>query len=251
MSATTGDSSERITPGRQISVRQRLLLLRHEFAYAVARDRLPADARVLEVGCGAGYGSAQLAERAAEYVGLDVDAATVAAATRDHASERCRFERYDGVRLPFEAARFDAAVSFQVVEHVADDVAFLAELARVLSDAGVLVLSTPNRLTRVEPGRRPWNRYHVREYAPDELRDRLAERLRSIRRVAAIDVFGLRDRIPEWGRQAVARWVEGRAPAADTAVGRFDLSDFRCATDALDRSLDLIAVCRRPVRRDR
>lgn len=261
---SVADSSERIVPGRQVSVRQHLLLLRHQFAYEFVQRRLRASDRVVEIGCGAGYGAARLRERAASYVGVDVDPDAVAHARRENAG--LDFRVYDGDRLPFEPATFDVAASFQVVEHVADDRRFVAEIARVLASGGALILTTPNRLTRVEPGRRPWNRYHRREYAPAELESLLRcsfaqvqilgvrgsaeveriehERLRSIRRIASIDVFGLRDRIPEWVRQPLSRWFERGSALAPPAFGRFGVADYRTQPGELERSLDLLAICR-------
>jgi len=271
---TVGDTSERIRPGRQISVRQHLLYLRHRFAYDFVARELRATDRVLEVGCGTGYGAAVLSERAARFVGLDVDADVVAHATEANRSKPGEFRLYDGVRIPFDDASFEVAVSFQVVEHVADDRGYVAEIARVLAPGGTLYLTTPNRLTRVEPGRKPWNRYHLREYSPAELLalmqsafgdvelrgvrgseevERIEhERLRSIRKMASIDVLGLRDRVPEWVKQSLARFVEGRKPPASGSIDRFDLSDYRWSPDELERSLDLLAICRTdPASRDR
>jgi SAM-dependent methyltransferase len=260
------DTSERILPGRQISVRQHLLYLRHQFAYDYIGGKLRSDHRIIEVGCGAGYGAARISAQVANMVGLDVDPAVVAHASATHSSCACEFRLYDGVRIPFDDASFDVAVSLQVIEHVPDDVGHVAEIARVLAPGGVLYLTTPNRLTRVDPGRKPWNRYHRREYAAAELTalmqtafadvhilgvrgtdeiERIEhERLRSIRKIASIDVLGLRDRVPEWLKQRIARLVEGRKQPVEESLDRFDVSDYRSSTDDLDRSLDLLAVCR-------
>jgi len=70
------------------------------------------------------------------------------------------------------------------------------------------------------------------------------ERLRSIRKIASIDVLGLRDRVPEWLKQQVARLVERRKPPVEASLERFDVSDYRASADELERSLDLLAVCR-------
>ncbi|MFP8879926.1 MAG: class I SAM-dependent methyltransferase [Myxococcota bacterium] len=266
MTETIGDTSERIQPGRQISVRQHLLYLRHQFAYGYVGRELRSVDRVLEVGCGAGYGATQLSDHAAQFVGLDVDPGVVEQASDAYASDACEFRIYDGVRIPFDDASFDVAVSFQVVEHVSDDLGLIAEIARVLAPGGVLYLTTPNRLTRVDPGRKPWNRYHLREYTPAELAALMHtafadvrmlgvratdvvekiehERLRSIRKIASIDVLGLRDRVPEWLKQWVARLVERREQPVEESLERFDVSDYRSSADELERSLDLLAVCR-------
>lgn len=266
MSGPLGDTSERILPGRQISIRQHLLYLRHQFAYDYVARELRSGDRVVEVGCGGGYGATRLCDRAAQFVGLDIDSEVVAHASAANLAGAAEFRVYDGVRIPFEDGSFDVAVSFQVVEHVSDDLGHVAEIARVLAPGGVLYLTTPNRLTRVDPGRKPWNRYHLREYAPADLvalmTTRFAdvqvlgvrgteeveqiehERLRSIRKIASIDVFGLRDRVPEWLKQRIARFVEGRKQPVEESLERFDVSDYRSSSEDLEHSLDLLAVCR-------
>ena len=50
----------------------------------------------------------------------------------------------DGQRLPFADAQFDAAVSINVMEHVPDPAAFVAETARVLRLGGRVLMVTPN-----------------------------------------------------------------------------------------------------------
>ena len=61
--------------------------------------------------------------------------------------------------------QFDAVVTFQVIEHIEDDLEFLKEIHRVLQPGGVLILTTPNRLMSLT--RNPW---HVREYEPEAMR---------------------------------------------------------------------------------
>ena len=60
---------------------------------------------------------------------------------------------------------FDSIVSFQVIEHIQDDMLFLKEIHRVLKPGGIALLTTPNR--RMSLSRNPW---HIREYLSDELK---------------------------------------------------------------------------------
>lgn len=127
---------------------------RYRFALSVLRP-----GRVLDVASGCGYGTAMLAARGFEAVGVDVDAPSVAAARRRH--RHGRFVAADGLRLPFADDSFDAVVSFETLEHVTDGKAFLEELRRVLRPGGTLVCSTPNLLfTAHPPG-------HLVEYRPE------------------------------------------------------------------------------------
>lgn len=127
--------------------------------------------RVIDLGCGSGYGAARLASIAAEVVGVDVSANAIAFAQDRYPARNLRFEAVaSGEKLPFPDASFDVAISFQVIEHVADDAAYLREAKRILKPGGTLLLITPDRRFRLLPGQKPWNRWHVREYSVASLR---------------------------------------------------------------------------------
>jgi SAM-dependent methyltransferase len=123
-----------------------------------------AGKRVLDAGCGPGYGSAMLARAGAMLVtGIDLDEATIEAA-RPNMPAGVELTVGDLASLPLDDGSFDVVVCLEAIEHVRDPQVVLDELRRILAPAGVLVLSTPNRDV-VLPG----NPYHVHEYAPDEL----------------------------------------------------------------------------------
>jgi hypothetical protein len=46
---------------------------------------------------------------------------------------------------------------------------YLQEIRRVVKPGGRVLFTTPNRLIRLDPGMKPWNSFHVREYAASEL----------------------------------------------------------------------------------
>ncbi|UYM05891.1 class I SAM-dependent methyltransferase [Solicola gregarius] len=135
---------------------------RHQVVYAALTDAV-AGRRVLEAGCGEGYGASMLAEHAASVCALDYDAYTVEHVGGSYPA--LDVVRANLVSLPFADASFDTVVSLQTVEHLWDQDAFVAECVRVLRPGGSLTLSTPNTLT-FPPG----NPYHPHELTPDELR---------------------------------------------------------------------------------
>jgi SAM-dependent methyltransferase len=98
---------------------------------------------LLDVGCGPGTITADLAERIApgQLVGIDA-AADVVAQARAHADDRglanARFEVADLFQLPYEDGSFDVIHVHQVLQHLTDPVAGLVELRRVLDPDGVL-----------------------------------------------------------------------------------------------------------------
>ena len=118
----------------------------HWHRYAFAR-RYVTGKRVLDVACGEGYGSALLAGVASAVTGVDIDAAAIAHARSSYrALPNVRFEEGSAAALPLPDASVDAVVSFETIEHLprADQPRMLAEIARVLTQDGVLVMSAPN-----------------------------------------------------------------------------------------------------------
>jgi ubiquinone/menaquinone biosynthesis C-methylase UbiE len=142
----------------------------HWHRYAFARG-FAAGKRVLDAACGEGYGSALLADTAADVIGVDIDEASVAHARARYASKpRLRYECADATNLPFADRAFDLVVSFETLEHLAAQEQLLAGFARVLDSDGVLIISSPDKRTYSElAGFR--NEFHVRELYREELLD--------------------------------------------------------------------------------
>ena len=140
----------------------------HRYAYA---SRIARGKRVLDIGCGEGYGSAILAAHAAFVIGVDLDAATVAHAHRKYSNANLDFLLASASELPF-SLRFDLAVCFEVLEHLEDQIGIVAEIRRVLTPEGVLIISTPDKRTYTdEMGFE--NPFHVHELYLEELEELL------------------------------------------------------------------------------
>ena len=154
-------------------------MARHLAAYLVARPYC-AGRRVLDAGCGEGYGSALVAEVATSVLGVDRSADALARAQANHAGPRVRFACVDLTRLDAVRERFDVVLNFQVLEHLHDPRPLLAQFSSHLAPGGTLVLTTPNRPMSVSE-----NPYHVHEYTADELRPVLAPYF------SAVDVRGV------------------------------------------------------------
>ena len=125
--------------------------------------------RVLDVGSGEGFGAAILADRASEVVGIDIDHRTVEHSQLNYERRGLSFMIGSASDLSrFESGSFGAVVAFEIIEHVAEQEQVLAEIARVLRDDGVLVMSTPDRRLYSE-ATGPNNPFHVRELSLGEL----------------------------------------------------------------------------------
>jgi 2-polyprenyl-3-methyl-5-hydroxy-6-metoxy-1,4-benzoquinol methylase len=129
--------------------------------------------RVLDWGCGSGFNCDWLARagQAAEVAGFDCSADAVALARRAYPHIPFAVADACDPALDLRPGHWDRILSCEVLEHVPDMTAFLANLRRHLSPDGVAFVSTPNRLVFSlghEPS--PVNREHVKELALDEFR---------------------------------------------------------------------------------
>jgi len=101
----------------------------HLARYLFVTRQLRGDERVLDVGCGVGYGTRLLADHAAEVVGTDAEI-----------SLREFWDRFDAPNLSFveelPSDRYDVVVSFEVIEHVPEDEAngFLVGIKACLAE---------------------------------------------------------------------------------------------------------------------
>ena len=159
-------TGERVIPGEVDAD----LFNEHWTRYLFA-SRFAAGKKVLDVACGSGYGTALLAENAASVAGADIAREAVEYARRHYGSPNTQFIQADCFSLPF-GAQFDLVVAFEIIEHLQDAARFLTELRRVLTPAGVLLISTPNRLYYTDD-RGEVNPFHEREYSHSEFGDLL------------------------------------------------------------------------------
>lgn len=175
-------------------------------AYQRAAEIVSGD--VLEIGTGTGYGIERIAPRCDRFVTVDKYAAADLPAEAN-----VKFRQMSVPPLDFADGSFDFVISFQVIEHIEDDAAFVREIARVLRPGGRFIVTTPNAPMSLT--RNPW---HIREYRIDELRQLLAgsfaqietcgvfgdakvmeyyeRNRRSVERIARFDVFDLQHRLP-------------------------------------------------------
>jgi len=234
-------------------------LARHRSAYQYAAQSVRSD-RILDLGCGNGYGSAELSDAGGRVVALDRIVPDA-----QHRRESLQYVRADLSGVPLVPHGFDLVVSFQVVEHLEDPTMYLEAIAASMKSDGTALITTPNILQ--SDGVNP---FHVHEYEAGELRRLLeghfesvemlgvgmslrasryqADRLRRIRRIMRLDPFGLRDRLPRaWIDWLFARFSVVVRRGIQKGEGLPDLTIDDFPVGAVDEmSLDLLAVCQNP-----
>jgi SAM-dependent methyltransferase len=216
MSEVTG---ERLVPGAQHG---ELVHAEHLARYRLAAG-LAEGKRVLDAACGEGYGSALLARAgAATVAGVDIDEPTVQRARERYGLD---FQVADIASLPFGDGAFDLVVSFETIEHVPNPEAALAELARVLDPAGLLVISTPNKQESLVP-----NEFHIREFTHDEFVALLSERFPAVRLVHQHN----------WTTSALLEDADFREQTGDRAL---DLTFYKVGEGVPGHELYTVALC--------
>jgi SAM-dependent methyltransferase len=203
-------------------------------------------ARVLDLACGEGYGSAVLARGAANVVGVDANPEAFEHARLRYRADNLSFER-GLVETHGEVGAYDAVVFLQTIEHVQDPVAVLAHFLELLAPGGIAYVSTPNLLTLAPAGaEKSDNPWHIREYRAHEF-DALCRTV-----FGHVELLGLlharKLRLHELalrgGWDAVHARLGVTAPFYDRFTPAISARDFRLRTYGLDGALDFLAVCR-------
>jgi SAM-dependent methyltransferase len=242
-------TGERTIPGLDV---ENYWFRRHEVVYQHLAPRC-AGREVLEAGCGEGYGADLISRVARRVIALDYDEAAVA-------HVRARYPRVEVrhgnlAELPLADASVDVVVNFQVIEHLWDQTQFVSECARVLRPSGLLMVSTPNRIT-FSPGRdTPINPFHTRELNADELSRLLDAGFASVSLSGVFHGPRLTEMDARHGGSIIdaqiaraladAPWpAELLADVAAVSTADFDVVQADQAGDMrdIDASLDLVAI---------
>jgi len=178
-------TGERIVPGKV----EPELLNEHLVRYLLAA-RFARGGRVLDAGCGVGYGTDLLAARGARLaIGIDVSAESLGSGRSHVTRPNLLFAVGSATSTCFTSGAFQVVVAFELIEHLAAQEELVAELARLLGEDGVAVLSTPNRAAR-PPGAPP-NPYHVRELTAEEFSGLLGKRFPTVHLLSQGYLYGI------------------------------------------------------------
>jgi SAM-dependent methyltransferase len=163
-------TGERLIPGHADPDLYNEHFARYAFAARLARRK-----RILDVGCGLGYGSQELARAASRVVAIDLAPEAVRAAAFGYSAPNLHYAAASATALPFSDAAFDLITAFEVIEHLRDWPALLGEARRLLAPGGQFIVSTPNRDYYAEArGESGPNPFHVHEFDYAEFQDALS-----------------------------------------------------------------------------
>ncbi len=125
---------------------------------------------ILEVGCGTGYGTFLLAERAISVSAIDYSSQAIRYAYRNYHAENISYSVMKAEKLQFASDSFDVALSSEVFEHLRDQRGHLREVSRVLRPNGLCFIATPN--PEISQGQ---NKFHTKENSLPEMACLLSE----------------------------------------------------------------------------
>ena len=140
----------------------------HLHRYALCIDFVTGKS-VLDIASGEGYGCALLARVAESVVGVDISSEAVEYAAQEYSNyNNLKFMVGSCEAVPLPDHSVDVVTSFETIEHHDKHEEMMLEIKRVLKPGGILIISSPNRLTYSDEPNYS-NPFHVKELYYDEL----------------------------------------------------------------------------------
>lgn len=128
------------------------------------------DKKILDIGCGDGALTYRIAEKGADIIGVDNSKEGIQLAEEIFEKKKisAQFLLADAYNIPVDNNSMNCVVLSDIIEHIQEPERLLKEAKRVLKQNGKIVISTPYKF-----GENLWDKYHVKEYYPNELKSLL------------------------------------------------------------------------------
>lgn len=144
--------------------------LEHLHRYNAVREHI-AGKNILDAACGTGYGSHIMSQTASRVIGVDLSIDAIEYAKHHYQNDNLEYRNMSISDLDFGNEKFDVITSFETIEHVPSLVQkkFLEQTVDLLTDDGVLFISTPNdQLLRDITFGKYTNEFHISEFTESE-----------------------------------------------------------------------------------
>lgn len=221
--------------------------------------------KVLDVGCGKGEGAVILGEVATSVVAVDRSKQAVDFANNNFGGHAVEFVWGDITKQVFDQTSFDLVTAFEVIEHLPVDnfELFVRKISSLLNKGGILLLSTPNNISR---RKKPLNPYHTHEFTVPELRRLLSryfkkveieglncinseyiEKRRIIKKTVGFQIaeYLTRSKTVTYISALIPQIIKKRITSIDT-LPQLSEDDYKFTRDSAG-SESLFAICRFPI----
>lgn len=132
----------------------------YEFAVKFCNKKI-----VLDVGCGQGWGTNLISKCAKKITGVDIDEEAIEFASNKFKKNNLKFVKQNLLEVSGnKLGEVDVVLCFQVIEHLEKPEEMLLKIKQIIKNKGILILSTPNKLSEHIP-----SPYHIKEYSNKEL----------------------------------------------------------------------------------
>lgn len=222
-----------------------LMIARHLCAYKFAQGYVN-NRRVLDLGCGQGYGSFLLSENAKEVTGLDYHEPAISYAREKYKRDNLKFIHLNASSLKKLEERFDCICCFQVIEHIKEVDEFLMDIGGLLGENGIFICSTPNKLDASPNSLGPANKFHVKEYLAEEFFQLLKKyfdevSMSGLKRSRRLNFFR---RLKKTG---ITKVLPGSVDPVRKFYSKIDCTNFVVTDTRLSTALDFFAICKNKV----
>lgn len=114
---------------------------RYALCFGYIKDKI-----VLDIACGEGYGSNLMSSHAKMVYGVDISNTTISHAAQRYNQSNIEFKHGSATEIPLPDNSVDVVVSFETIEHHDEHEKMLSEIKRILTPAGILLISCPDKL---------------------------------------------------------------------------------------------------------
>jgi 2-polyprenyl-3-methyl-5-hydroxy-6-metoxy-1,4-benzoquinol methylase len=167
-----GEQEEQALPGFQkyrLNGWYQYMLGRYLYVLKYVKNK-----RVLDAGCGFGWGTYLLSGSSSELIGVDIDEGAICFAKETWRDTNAKFLTHSVLRLEELKKEFDVVVSFEVLEHfsLTEGKQYLWSMGKCLSDNGILVMSSffPEKDEAAQKAQVA-NPYHLHIYTKKEMEE--------------------------------------------------------------------------------
>jgi len=252
------DFNERVIPGVSANFLYQEALARYKFAQKFVKPGI----KILDVGCGTGYGSAILSEKA-KVIGIDNNREAIEFAKKNY-GKKITFKIGTAENLTIKNNAFETVLAFEVIEHLKYPQIALNEIKRVLKPEGKFILSTPN--IKFQPHTR--SPYHFQEYDYQKFleilvgnfnkvtlfgqnkskraKEALADFMKSQKARQSLvnsDIFGIRKLLPKSLKEKVWKYTGSLVGRATQETLRTE--DFPITRKDVNKAEYFIALCQK------